>query len=93
MSQVRWHYEHSIYEETSNMLFFFEGTNASVLASNPCGEDDEGHDLAELFVKGKEVNLPLHFVHCHGHRYLLTLEFVMLRPFAGRFSRTHPSHG
>jgi len=35
-----------------------------------------------------------HYEHLpKGHRYLLTPEFVMRRPVAGWFSRSHPSHG
>lgn len=64
MSQVRWHYEYSIYDETSFLTFYFEGANAEVVASTPCGEDDEGSDLTERFVKGESVELPLDFVHC-----------------------------
>jgi hypothetical protein len=65
MSQVRWYYEHSIYEETSSLTLFFEGASANVVASTPCGDDEEGNDLTERFVKGEEVELPLDFVYCH----------------------------
>ncbi len=65
MSQVKWYYERSIYEEASYLEFFFEGASAHVVAHTPCGEDDEGNDLTERFVKGEEVELPLDFVHCH----------------------------
>lgn len=64
MYQVRWHYEYSIYDETSFLTFHFEGANADVVASTPCGEDDEGNDLTERFVKGDEVELRLDFVYC-----------------------------
>ena len=64
MSGVKWHYEHSVYEETSSLTFFFTGANTEVIASAPCGEDDEGNDLTELFVKGEAVELPLDFVSC-----------------------------
>jgi hypothetical protein len=64
MTQVRWHYEHSIYDETSSLLFLFQGANAHVTAHTPCGEDGQGRDLTERFVKGKEVELGLEFVAC-----------------------------
>ncbi|NOX57723.1 MAG: hypothetical protein GXP29_02555 [Planctomycetes bacterium] len=65
VSGVKWYYEHSICDETSSLIFFFDGASAHVEAPTPCGEDDEGNDLTERFVKGEEVELPLGFNYCH----------------------------
>lgn len=64
MSQVRWHYERLVYQETSTLMFFFEGASADVVASTLRGEDDEGNDRTERFVKGDEVELRLDFIYC-----------------------------
>jgi len=33
MSEVRWYYERSVYEETSCLTFFFAGANAEAMAT------------------------------------------------------------